>query len=369
MRKKIFTVLVFAKIQIRRYFRDKVALFFTILFPLIFLLIFGTIYGKSSGSSFRVVIFDQSSSQFSKQFENQIKTSKLFKIKSGVPNLAQAEQQMSRGEIDATLVLPPSFGEKNKTPYPTGQLIEYYDENSATAAQTLQSVLDGIVANINAKLVVMPATPFTVKAQLTNKGGLTTFDYTFSGLLGFTIIGLGIFGPVNTFPELKKQGVLRRLHVSPLRVWQYFLSNVISNSIIGLISVAIMFLVAKFVFGFHMNGNYLTLAVVVILGILTIFGIGLAIGGWAKNENQAAPLANIIVFPMMFLTGVFFPVFLMPAWLQSVSTYLPLTPVINSIRMVITEHASLITIDHQLGLVLLWAVIIYAIAFRVFRWE
>jgi ABC-2 type transport system permease protein len=133
--------------------------------------------------------------------------------------------------------------------------------------------------------------------------------------------------------------------------------------------VAVMFLVAKLVFGFHMDGNYLTLAVVVMLGIFTIFGIGLAIGGWAKNENQAAPLANIIVFPMMFLTGVFFPVFLMPSWLQRVSTYLPLTPVINSIRMVITEHANLITIDHQLGLVVLWAVVIYAIAFRVFRWE
>ena len=369
MRKKIFTVIVFAKISIRRYFRDKVAIFFTIAFPLIFLLIFGTIYGKSSGSSFRVIIFNESHSQFSRQFDAQLTKSKFFKIKTGVANLAAADQQMSRGEVDATIVLPPSFGNKTNTTYPTGQVLEYYDENSAAAAQTLESVLDGITANINAKLVATPVSPLTVKAQITNKGGLTTFDYTFSGLLGFTIIGLGIFGPVNTFPELKKQGVLRRLHVSPIRVWQYFLANVISNSFIGLISVAVMFLVAKLVFGFHMDGNYLTLAVVVILGILTIFGIGLAIGGWAKNENQAAPLANIIVFPMMFLTGVFFPVYLMPEWLQHVSTYLPLTPVINSIRMVITEHASLITIDHQLGLVLLWAVIIYAIAFRVFRWE
>ena len=110
-----------------------------------------------------------------------------------------------------------------------------------------------------------------------------------------------------------------------------------------------MFLAAKFIFGFHMNGNYLTLALVVIIGIWTIFGIGLAIGGWAKNQNQAAPLSNIIVFPMMFLTGVFFPTFLMPVWLQHISTYLPLTPIIDGIRMVITEHASLITIDHQLG--------------------
>jgi ABC-2 type transport system permease protein len=130
-----------------------------------------------------------------------------------------------------------------------------------------------------------------------------------------------------------------------------------------------MFLAAVKFFGFHMNGNYLTLAAIVIIGIVTIFGIGLAIGGWAKNQNQAAPLANIVVFPLMFLTGVFFPTYLMPVWLQNISTYLPLTPIINGIRMVITEHASLITIDHQLGLIAIWAVIIYAIAFRIFRWE
>ncbi len=345
------------------------AIFFTIAFPLIFLVIFGGIFGNAHTSSVRIALFNQSHSQFSTQFVNQLEHNKIFKIKPGITSLAQADQQLSRGEIDATIVLPPSFGTVNSTHLPSGQIIEYYDQNNVQVAQTLESILDGITAGINAKLVATPVTPFTVKTQSNNQAGLTTFDYTFSGLLGFTIIGLGIFGPVNTFPELKKQGVLRRLHVSPIRVWQYFLANVISNSIIGLVSVAVMFAAAVIFFNFHMNGNYINLAVIVVLGIWTIFGIGLAIGGWAKNQNQAAPLANIIVFPLMFLTGVFFPTYLMPQWLQHISTYLPLTPVIDGIRMVITEHASLITIDHQIGLIALWAVIIYAIAFRVFRWE
>jgi ABC-2 type transport system permease protein len=369
MKRPFYTIYVFAKISVKRYFRDRVALFFTIAFPLIFLVIFGGIFGRNGNSSISIAIFNDSQSQFSKQFVNQLKSDKIFKIKSGITSLAQADQQMSRNEIDATLVLPPSFGTIQNNKFPTGQVTEYYDENNVQVAQALASILDGITAGINSKLVATPQIPFTVITKKTNQVSLTTFDYTFSGLLGFTIIGLGIFGPVNTFPELKKQGVLRRLHVSPIRVWQYFLANVISNSIIGLLSVAIMFIAAVELFGFHMNGNYLTLAVIVVIGIWTIFGIGLAIGGWAKNQNQAAPLANIIVFPLMFLTGVFFPTYLMPTWLQHISTYLPLTPVIDGIRMVITEHASLITIDHQLGLIAIWAVLIYAIAFRIFRWE
>jgi ABC-2 type transport system permease protein len=190
-----------------------------------------------------------------------------------------------------------------------------------------------------------------------------------AGLIGFSIVGLGIFGPVNYFPELKKQGVLRRLHTTPLKVWQFFTSSVISNAVIGLFSIAIMIAVAKLLFNFTIVGSYLELALFIIFGILTIFGIGLAIGGWAKNENQAAPLANIIVFPMLFLSGTFFPRFGMPEWLQKVSAFLPLTPIIDGIRMIATEGRHLWEIGPQLGLIAVWAVIIYAIAFRVFRWE
>ena len=100
-----------------------------------------------------------------------------------------------------------------------------------------------------------------------------------------------------------------------------------------------------------------------------ILGIGLALGGWAKNERQVAPLGNIIVFPMMFLSGTFFPRFLMPGWLQTASGFLPLTPVIDGIRLIATEGKHLTQIGPQIGLVGLWLVVIYFIAFRVFRWE
>jgi ABC-2 type transport system permease protein len=189
-------------------------------------------------------------------------------------------------------------------------------------------------------------------------------------LIGFSIIGLGIFGPVNYFPQMKKEGVLRRLHITPIRVWQFFVSSVLSNSVIGLFSIAIMIAVASTpLFNFNIVGSYIELAIFIVFGILAIFGIGLAIGGWAKNENQAAPLANIIVFPMLFLSGTFFPRFGMPEWLQQVTAFLPLTPIIDGIRMIATEGKHLTEIGPQIGLIAIWTVIIYAIAFRVFRWD
>ncbi len=368
MKKSIFTILVLSKISVRRYFRDKTAIFFTVAFPLIFLFIFGGLFGKDNNVSFNVALINQSSSQFSKSFVDQSKSNKLFKIKPGIDTLDAAEKKMSRSEIDAAIVLPPGFGDTQSAQYPTGQAVVYYNQNNEQAAQTLTSVLEGTFSSINAKFVKYQP-PFTVTSEKSNTRGLSRFDYTFSGLLGFSIIGLGIFGPVNVFPELKKQGVLRRIHITPLRVWQYFVANVLTQAIIGLFAITIMFLTAVVVFHLKMRGNYLDLIAVLVFGIMTIFGIGLAVGGWAKNERQAAPLANLIVFPMMFLSGTFFPRFLMPDWLQKVSGFLPLTPVIDSIRLVITENRHLVNLGPQLALMAVWAVIIYAIAFRVFRWE
>ena len=180
---------------------------------------------------------------------------------------------------------------------------------------------------------------------------------------------MGIFGPINVFPELKKQGILRRLHTTPIRVWQYFLSTALSQAIIGLISLSIMFIVAITVFHLKVTGNYFEIAAFLIFSIFMILGIGLAIGGWAKNERQAAPLSNIVVFPMLFLSGTFFPRFLMPEVLQKVTVFLPLTPVIDGIRLLTTEGKHLVDLGPQLGLMAIWLVIVYIIAFRVFRWE
>lgn len=358
----LLTITTFAKTSIKRYFRDKLAIFFTVLFPLIFLFIFGS-FSKSSDISFHIGLINQGTTNYAQQVGKSIEDEKVFKIDQEVDSVETAKKKMSRSEIDAAIIIPKDFGENNQ-----GAVNILYSPNNEQALQALVPVLQGQLEAINSKLVVTK-TPFTVTSVSTNQNGLTRFDYTISGIIGFAIVGLGIFGPVNYFPEMKKQGILRRLHTTPIRVWQYFISNVLSNSVVGLFSIAIMVAVAYGVFDFRIQGSFLELALFIVLGIFCIFGIGLAIGGWAKNENQAAPLANIIVFPMIFLSGTFFPRFSMPEWLQSVSAYLPLTPIIDGIRMIATEGKHLWEIGPQLGLIAVWTVIIYVIAFRVFRWE
>jgi ABC-2 type transport system permease protein len=127
--------------------------------------------------------------------------------------------------------------------------------------------------------------------------------------------------------------------------------------------------VAILLFKLHIAGNILELIFFLTFSLIMILGIGLAIGGWAKNERQAAPLANIVVFPMMFLSGTFFPRFGFPSWLQSLTDYFPLTPIIDGARLITTEGLHLSQLGPQLAIMAGWTIIVYFIAFRVFRWE
>lgn len=368
-KKSLFTVGVLVRINTRRFFRDRLALFFTVGFPLIFLFVFGGLNSGGGNVTLHVAIINQSHSQFAKQFVTNIEKGKVIQVDKDTKTLADAREKMTRAQLDGVIILPSTFG--NVVPgqtYPSGNAQVQYTQNNQQSAQALTSILAAEFKGINSQFV-KTATPFSVSSEQLNQKSLSPFDYTFAGLLGFAIIGMGIFGPINVFPELKKMGILRRLSTTPLKVWQYFLSTMIGQAIIGLISLAAMFAVATIFFHLKVVGNYVELTAFLIFGIVVILGIGLALGGWAQNERQVAPLANIIVFPMLFLSGTFFPRFLMPEWLQNISTFLPLTPIIDGARLIVTEGKHLTDILPQLGLMGVWLILIYAIAFRVFRWE
>lgn len=370
MRRALYTIFTFAIINTKRFFRDRLSIFFGILFPLIFLFVFGGIFGNNTASSFNVALINESKSSFATDFVKKLESQKSFRISDTEKTLDAAKQKMVRSQLDAAIVLPADFGEPSANRAPAGSAKVYYTQNNSQAGQTLSAVLDGTFKSLNAD-ITKTVPPFQVESIALKNKSLTSFDYTFAGMLGFALLGMGIFGPVNVFPELKKMGFLRRLSTTPLRVWQYFCATALSQTVVGLISIAVMFVVAVTVFHLRVANSmsYVILVPFLIISILLLLGIGLAIGGWAKNERQAAPLSNIVIFPMMFLSGTFFPRFLMPEWLQSATGWLPLTPIIDGIRYILNEGYSVAQLLPQLGLIAIWIVVIYIIAFRVFRWE
>ncbi len=350
-----------------RFFRDKTALFFTFLFPLIFLFVFGAI--SSNGDiSFKVAVLNNSKTEFATRFIDGIAKDGAFTINKDITSLDDAKLKMSRGEIDSVIELPASFGVINTTQQPSGTLVVHVQKGSEQSGQTVAAVMQSALDGIN-KGLGRPEPLFRVEQQVSNKHGLSSFDYTFAGLLGFTLMSMGIFGLATAMPQENQTGAFRRLRASPFRASQLIVANALHYLLIASMSAALMIVIGIMVFDLSMRGNWAAYVSYIIISAFMLQGFGLVVGAWAKNENQASPLANLISFPMMFLSGVFFPRFLFPEWLQDVTAFVPLTPVVEGLRRIATENTSLIDLAPELGLIAIWTVLVYVIAIRLFRWE
>lgn len=363
----MYATLLFAWTQIKRFFRDPVSLFFTLLFPLLFLFVFGSIFRGNDDINFTVAIFNYSETRFAEEFVASASDDDMFTVQD-VETIDQAKEQMGRGELDSILELPATFGEPNNQGLPSGQLLVYYNEGSPETGQTLGSVMQSVLNGINQD-ITQSTPPFTVQQTPTTTSNLTQFDFTVAGLLGFAMLSMGIFGLANQLPAEKKNGSLRRIRATPFTRTQLIVGTMMYYGLIGLMSLILMLVVAVAVFNFDMRGDWLQLAIYLLLSIMLMLGFGLLIGGWAKNENQSAVLSNAVSFPMMFLSGVFFPRFLMPDWLQGITGYLPLTPVVDGIRYITTEGATLLDLGPQFAVIGVWIIVVYTLAIRLFRWE
>ena len=358
-------------VGLRRLFRDKMALFFTFLFPLIFLFVFGSIFNNQS-MSFNVAIINHSDTEFAKKFvEGASKDDKgILKVKT-VKDLDDAKEKMKRSEINGIIELPKEFGEikgEGQMMRPTGTIRVLHAKGQEQSATALTAVMEQIAGVIN-KHLGQPEPPIAVAAQAVGDEALRQFDYTFTGLLAFSLMSMGVFGLANQMPAEKQKGNYRRLRAAPFTSGQLIIATSVVYTIVSLLSAALMIAVGMLVFKFTIRGDWLLFIPFMTLAAVMMVGLGLMIGAWAKNENQSAPLSNLISFPMMFLSGAFFPSFLFPEWLKGVSQFIPMTPVVDGFRLITTENASLVEVLPQFGAILLCIAIVYLLAIKLFRWE
>ena len=365
--KKFIAVWSMTKAFTKAFFRNKVALFFTFLFPLIFLIVFGFIFGQEDNPNFEIGFINQSETSLARTFEEITDESEVFSFKDG-QDLTELKTKLGRGEIDAIIILPGDFGELKTNDYPEGELQLLYNQSDEQLSLTITAILESVFDELNQEILPV-GQPLTIKTQPLQTADLSRFDYVFAGLIGFSILSLGIFSMSEGFIQDKKSKALRRLKLAPIKAWQLITATIFNRVIVGLIAISLMFIAGILIFDFNMRGDYFSFLIFSIISLICLLGFGTAIAGWAKDSNQAAPLANLISFPMMFLSGVFFPVFLMPEWLQQITAFIPLTAVVDGLRLILTEGYTLFSLGPQMLIILIWSIILYTIAARTFNWE
>jgi ABC-2 type transport system permease protein len=197
-------------------------------------------------------------------------------------------------------------------------------------------------------------------------------DFFLPGMIGFSLIGSAVFGIAFLFYSLRETLVLKRMYATPIRRGYIILGESLAKVLFQLLTVVVLILFGYFMYGFYLaNGviTFLSMLVLCFLGLLVFMGFGFLISGLSKNQNVIPIYANIFMFPQYFLSGTFFPKSALPAGVQPLLQFVPLTALNDSLRNVAFEGSSLWSCWPQILVMIVWGVIVYAATAKFFRWE
>jgi ABC-2 type transport system permease protein len=352
----------------KMFLRNRAAVFFSLFLPLLIMLIFGVLNFEGS-TEIELGIVDEADNDASASFIEALSAYDYLVITEGQRDAEQAA--LEAGDREIVLVIPPGWvprlGEE------TGLMASAAAADPAQA-QVAQGLLQQAVAQAVLVASGVPAGggafggTAPVQFESVESRDLGYIDFLVPGVVGMTVMQLGLFGVSFGFVQLKRTGALRRLFATPTSPAYFLSAQVLSRLVIAVAQVAIL-LGVGLAFGLQMFGSYAVLAVIVVLGSVIFLAVGFAIAGWAKNEDQAAPVANLVSLPMLFLSGVFFPRDAMPDFLANITQFMPLTYVNEALRAVVNEGAGLFDLGSQLLGMGAWAAICFGLAVWLFRWE
>lgn len=354
--------------QMKRLLREPFVLGFNFALPLILLLVGGS-FINNTDFTLRVVVLNYADSPFAHEFETLLTEQGavgILSVREDVASLDEAITLMGRGELESIIQLPEGFGNLNEEGYPGGNVIVYYEQSTPQAGQTLASIMQSILDETNIAITgIVP--PLGVEQRPTTTENRSAIDELYGGLALFTLLSVGVFVLANVLPKDKQLGVLRRFRVTPFRKSQLILGTMLTYSAISMIAITLVTAAAVLILDLEIRGDYLLLAVFLLLSAILLTGFGLFVGALAINEDQAA--IGAITLSVILFGSISLPRWVLPEWLQTLTDYLPLAPIVDGIRFVVVEGISLIDLAPQIATMSIWIVISYAVSIRAFRWE
>jgi ABC-2 type transport system permease protein len=194
-------------------------------------------------------------------------------------------------------------------------------------------------------------------------------DWLFPGILGMNMMFSCLFGVGYVVVRYRKSGFLKRLHATPLTAFEFLSAQVLSRLLLILFITAVLYLGISTIIGFHAAGNVFLLILVAILAGLSMVALGLTIAARFSSEELVGGLLNILTWPMMLLSGIWFSLEGSPRWIQWVAHLFPLTHALDAARAVMLDGAGLRAIAPHLLYLAATALIFLALGAWSFRWR
>ncbi len=352
--------------NLKEFTRERIALFWTFAFPIAFIVLFGVIFsGSDNSTTFNIGLVAEDQGPVGAGLAKAFHSVGAFNITQGSqPALVD---QLKKGDLRAVVVIPPGLSGATANGQPS-QLSVYYDPSNQTTSQVVLSIIDKVIQDFNQQISRQP-TLVTVAPQSVISSNLRTVDFLLPGILGMSLMQLGLFATANVLVQLREQQVLRRLGATPLPRATLLASQVLFRLTIGMIQALSIILVGVLFFHVHIQGNALILTGIVLLGALMFVALGYLISGLARSQDSVNAITSLVQFPMLFLSGIFFPVDLMPRWVRPVVDAMPLSYLADLLRQVMIGATAAFPLALDLGMVCAWLAVCSVLAVKFFRWE
>jgi len=245
---------------------------------------------------------------------------------------------------------------------PGGVTYQYDDTNPD--ARTARLLADRAIQVAAGQKEILPA-----RNELIHETGSRYIDFVVPGLLGMNLMGSAIWGLGFAIVEARQKKLLKRMVASPMPRWQYLVAFLLSRLAMLVVEVVAFLGFSGLVFGVPFRGSLLELAFLCVLTSMAFSALGLLISSRARTMEAASGLMNLVMLPMWILSGVFFSASRFPVAIQPFVRALPLTAANEAFRANMLQGVAITQLIPQVGILLAWLIVPFAVSMKIFRWR
>ena len=350
--------------QNKMYIRNKQALFWSIAFPLIFMVVLG-IFLDVDFEAATLAVIDHADDDMSRALVGGLDGIEGLELRR-MTDEAEARRQVFDGELGFALVLPEDFTATARS-NPPARITMIYD-NTRPFGRIVIGFVESFVSRANMEMAGVQPT-ITLAPEQVSRLNLSLLDTTMPGIAIWGVMSFSVLGLATALTAYRENRILVRIDATPLKVSVFFVSKVLSYMALALIQITILLGVAVLVFGAKLSGNPLHIALIVLFANLVFLNLGFIVAAFSRTTAAASGLGNVIVLPLLLLSGVFFPTDLLPDPVRYVVEFLPLSPALVTMRGIALESRPIWDFPVELATIGCWLVVTALVATRVFKFK
>lgn len=393
MKKTLSNIWQITKKDLLEFSRDHIRLMTFIIMPIFMMILTGFIFpSQSSLKNVPIGIADLDKKETSQKIIDAIQeismsdSYRAFNIKM-YKDIETIKEGIKKQDINGGLVIPTDFSSNILSNQQT-TLIIVEDQSSPQISGLITQVFEKLIDNFSQQLSIQKVetilvaynqtrspkiSPRAIVQPLLSKieglipGNPNYFEFVAPGIMAQIVMTAVLTGLAASVSREKEQGTLDGILISPISRLAIILGKAFSQSIRGLVQGIIVMLLVVFIFNVTIHGNILLVILLLLLGIFSFVGLGILVSAFTSEQETATQLLFMFQFPMLFLSGVFFPIQQMPEFMQKISHLIPLTYAVEALRKVMVLGAGIADVKSELIILLAFGTITLSISVPLFR--